>query len=148
MDVAVRQLLADTSVINKECKPIFYRGKNKQRFHDVVCSYMPEEAFEKFQDDFRETDLQTKDAQIDSRGLFRVIVLYLLDDKMNPKLLVVELDPYHLMFPVGDERDWQKRYVQYSSKRLDTGNSFHDVYESSFLKMEVWQHQDFETSLQ
>ncbi len=135
VDVAVQKLLEDPTIINHGCKSINIYADDGERFQTVITKFLGADTFEKYREDFRESDVQTPEQQTDQRGKFRVISLYWVGTEDNSStLFIVVLDPYHLVFPTGD--NWERLYTSHSARSLRNGQTFEDAYHQEFEKIE------------
>lgn len=140
---AMEVFLENPSLLNHECSAIKIRNSNRERFKKIFVDHIGESAFDKYEDDFRETAITTGDTQLSTKGSFRIFSIYVHHQQENPLLIVFLYDPYHLVIPVAppktDTLSYAKKQFQtYCEKACQKPTSIYKLYHSRVNQDLLW----------
>lgn len=123
------------SQIAKELSPIdIYHRQNSQRIKEILSHEIPSEIIDYFGDSIFESVVERGSDFLDAngKGKFRVFSIYAIDQKNLSngvqKLIVILIDPYHLVCPVEDKDKLYKKY-NFCDDSLEA--VFQDIFKDS-----------------
>lgn len=135
----ILSFIKDPSSINEYNKSIDFDYKNVSRLEKILSKYLEKSLIDKHRHAFREADIRLD--KNDRREDCRLFALYdfsdIGTDKEKMWLIVVFIDPYHLVFP-DKNHSLQNDFL----RRKQYNKSFRDYFFDKIGDMMLFNHQD------
>lgn len=100
----VQAICREPALIKRRTTPV----RMNQRIEKILLQHLPVDLVHEYRDGIREADMDNYAMQLTRRGAFRAFLIYAISnpgsDKAKNWLVVVLFDPYHLVFPVAQEK--------------------------------------------